>query len=268
MGYIRGHKRAKLLSKNVHVSWVKQPQVLKLTNHAFYLYYIGWNRARKVTSTDLRTRMGVDLTDAATSGMAPLGAYSADLETVLTTLAGGNDHWREDWGKNYCGPQITGALNVPVGVCNFLNAVDARAKTLQSAYTDLGKYLKDVQHAKKNKRWSDIGTYTTNIGKVVKESERCLWLTKGLDANLGSKWFDGVGKIHSCLSNFNKFQYELNRGTVPAIVLTSLVEVIKFGVPIFGEIYGKAIESIPALVKWATNIRDEREKTIRMLLAK
>lgn len=34
-------------------------------------------------------------------------------------------------------------------------------------------------------------------------------------------------------------------------------------VPIFGDIYVMALESIPTLVKWAKDLRDERERQIR-----
>lgn len=266
--YLSAKMLVQLNNNDVHVDWLKFYPSLSLTNKAFRLYYDAYKRASNARGS-LSTNMLTDLSNAAHEGVG-WGRYSGDLATVFETLWKSNKQWYENYSENYCGPQISGAIQVPVGVNSFLKAVDSRAETLQKNYSSLPQYLREVKAAKSNNRWSEIGSKTETLKTVLEKSEPLLWLYPQFASSheyLG-KWVEGVGTIHSFLENFNKFRYELQTGIVNAALVSGLMHVVSNAVPVFGDVYAKAIEVIPSLVKWAQNIRDEREKLIHQIMGR
>lgn len=265
--YEAGKMLVRLNTNDVHVNWLKFYPSLELTNKAFKIYYDARRRGLDATG-QLSTNLLSDLSSAAREGVG-YGTYSGDLLAVFQTLWKSNMQWREDYAENYNGSQISGALPVPVGVCNFLKAVDWRVETLQKSYKSVVDYVREAKAAKSMNRWADIGTYTENLGKVLQKSEPYLWLSPKVvedgHGKLGG-WHKGLSLFYSWADNFNKFNVDLRMGKVPAAIASGFITFVSEAVPIFGEIYGKALETIPALVKWAQNIRDERENMIRQII--
>lgn len=265
--YISADFLVQLTDKDIHVNWLKFAPSRDLTNKAFKIYYDAFNRAKK-TKGALAANMITDLRSAAHEGMG-WGTYSGDLTTVFQTLWANSKQWRENYSENYNGPQVTGAYQVPVGVCNFLKAVDWRAETLQQNYQSTVKYLREVQAAKSMNRWTEIGTHTENLKTVLETSEPYLWLAPKIAGDGHehlSRWTKGVSMLYSLLDNFNKFNVDLQMNKVPALLASGFIAFVSEAVPIFGDVYGKALETIPSLVKWAQNLRDERENTIRQIM--
>jgi hypothetical protein len=264
--YEAGTMLAQLNNSNFQSSWLSG-QSLGLINRAFKIYYDARRRGLNATGR-LSTNLLNDLSSAAREGVG-YGMYSGDLLSVFQTLAKNKGQWNENSWENYNGPQTAGAWAVPVGVCNFLKAVDWRAETLQKSYASVVSYVREAKAAKSMNRWAEIGTYTENLGKVLENSEPYLWLSPKIvedgHGKLGG-WTDAFSIFYSFLENFNKFNVDLRMGKVPAAVASGFIAVVSKAVPIFGDVYGKALETIPALVKWAQNIRDERENMIRQII--
>lgn len=263
--YLPAKMLAQLYPGDVHVNWLKFHPSLALTNKAFKIYYDAY-RCGMSANGKLSSAMLNDLNSAAHEGCG-FGVYSADLATVFETLWKNKKQWSEDYSENYCGPQITGANKVPVGVNNFLKAVDSRADILQKSYQSSVTYLKEAKAARSQNRWTEIGTQTENLKSVLESSEPYLWLVPKIEGghDLLGKWTDGFGMLHSFLDNFNKINIDIRADKIPAALASAFIVFVSKAVPIFGDVYGKALETIPSLVKWAQNIRNERENTIRQI---
>ena len=263
--YLFGHQLAYIAKGSVHVEWLKNVPSLDLTNKAFRFYYDAYNRVSRAGGK-LSTPILTDLSSAAHEGCSPI--YSADLAGVFQTLWKTTGRWYEDYSKNYCGPQVNGAVQVPVGVCNFLNAVDYRAETLQNSYSSLTRYLADVKNSKSNHRWEEIGAQTEGIKNSLENAQPLLWLAPKAAGGheLISSWVSRMGTVYSFLDNYNKFRNELAMGKVNAVLVSGLTHIVSNAVPIFGDIYAQAIGMIPSLVNWAKSKRDERDRLIREIV--
>jgi len=174
--YMRGREKAHLTNSQAKPEWMKSPpQILQLTNNAFKLYYDAWHGLGNA-SQRTRTKIEIDLIDAARSGSG-YGLFPGDLEAVFEHIYNNNGSWRSDSGSNYCGPQVSGALNLPDGITNFLNAVDKRGELLKSNYVDYTNYVKKLAQAQKNNKWDQIGDCVGNIEKVLWYRTPFLWVT-------------------------------------------------------------------------------------------
>ncbi|MEZ5425632.1 MAG: hypothetical protein R2747_05160 [Pyrinomonadaceae bacterium] len=270
--YMRGRTKASLKAENVSPKWMKSPPlILELTNKAFKLYHDAWKGLGNA-SQRVRTKIEIDLTDAARTGVG-YGMFPGDLESVFQHLIDNNNHWTSDSGSNYCGPQVTGAINLPDGITNFLNAVDQRGNALKLSYAYHLKYLENLAIAKKNNRWDEIGKWVERIEKNLWWGTPSLWFTS-ISANQSltdyhgrfSKWNDGFGTVQAFLNTFN--QYNLGVGTTKpqAAAIATLTTLIKKFVPILGDAYAKAFEALPGAIKWARNVREEEDRKIRQIL--
>ena len=271
--YMRGNKRAYLKQKNVQPKWMKSPpQILKLTNNAFKLYFIARNAIKKAPK-EIRTELGVDLTNAAQSGSGYL-LFPGDLEAVFQHIVDNNNHWVSDSGSNYCGPQIHGALNLPDGITNFLNAVDKRGVNLKTDFVKYTKYVEQLARAKKKNQWSEIGDVVGQIGKTLDRTSHIVWITSILSSKNSltdyhsrfTKFNSGVGTVHSFLDTFNKYNVGVGTTKPQAFVIAGLTTAIKKFVPIVGDAYAKMFETLPNIIQWARNIRREEDEKIRQIL--
>jgi hypothetical protein len=267
--YAMAKRLVVLTDKDVHVNWLKYAPSLNLTNGAFRIYYDAYNRASKATGK-LYSEMHADLNSAAREGVG-FGMYSGDLMTVFQTLWWNQKQWHEDYGDNYCGPQISGAIPVPVGVKNFLDAVDKRSDALQKNFQSFSQYAKEIAQAKANNKWSEIGKATEYMKQVLENTQPLLWfLPVSHSASSGheffSKWNEGFGMVYSFLDNFNKFNTSVGMSQPQAAVVSAFMIMIGKGVPILGDVYVKALETLPSLITWARNIKRDQDNAIRQAI--
>lgn len=269
--YMRGQKKAYLSKGNVSISWMKNPaQILELTNKAFKLYHDAWV-GTKNAPLEIKTKINMDLTDAARTGLG-WGMGPGDLESVFQHYVDNKGHWNSDDGSNYSGPQVSGALNLPRGITNFLDAVDKRGEALKKNYKQSSEYLLELARAKKNNNWEKIGEYSGKLEKSLWWGTPLIWITS-LSANESltgyheriSKWNDGFGLVHSFLDTFNKYS-GLGTTKAEAVGIAALATLIKKGVPILGDAYAKVFDAIPGAIKWAQNVRQEQDRQIRSIL--
>lgn len=269
--YMRGQEQAKVEKGNA-AGWLNSPPtILKLTNKAFKLYYNAW-QGTKDAPLEIRTKINMDLTNAARTGVG-WGFGVGDLEACFQHLIDNNNHWKNvDGKKNYAGPQVSGAINLPTGITNFLNAVDNREEALKKSYNDCSKYLIELARAKKNKNWEKIGDYSGKLEKTLWWGTPFIWITS-LSANevttgyheRVSKWNDAFGLVHSFLDTFNKYN-DLGTTKAEAVGIAALATLIKKGVPILGDAYAKVFDALPGAIKWARNVRQEQDRQIRAIL--
>ena len=269
--YMRGQKKAHLAMANVSPSWMKSPpQILELTNKSFKLYYNAWQGIQKMPSK-LKTKIDIDLTDAAREGMG-YGLGPGDLEACFQHLIANNSHWVSDDGSNYSGPQVSGALNLPTGITNFLNAVDKRGNALQKSYKKCSEYLVELARAKKNNKWAEIGENSGKLEKIISTGTPFIWITS-LSASesltsyheRASKWAGGFSFVHSFLDTFNKYN-ALGTSKAQAAGIAAFKELLSKGVPIIGDAYAKVFDAIPGAIKWAKGVRAEQDRQIRAIL--
>lgn len=270
--YMRGREPAHLTKDGVKPSWMKSPpQILELTNGAFKLYYDAWKGLGNA-SQKIRTKIEIDLIDAARTG-AGYGLFPGDLEAVFEHIYIHNGSWESDSGSNYCGPQVSGALNLPDGITNFLNAVDKRGELLKSNYQDYTKYVQQMAQAKKNNKWDEIGDCIGNIEQVLWYGTPFLWVNSltATDSLTGyhsrfTAWNDGFGMIHSFLKTFNDYNLGVGTTKPQAAAIATLSLLIKKFVPVVGDAYAKVFEALPGAIKWARSVRQEQDQQIRAIL--
>ncbi|MCZ2151045.1 MAG: hypothetical protein LC126_25135 [Bryobacterales bacterium] len=245
--------------------------VLELTNRAFRIYRDA-RRTVDQAPTKLKWRMFSDLVSAAGEGVWLPGLGPGDLYGAFKHLEENNGKWVDETFTNYCGPHITGALNAPRAITNWLCAVDKRAGTLEQAYKNFDAYARQAAAAKSAGRWKEIGEAVDNIQKGAEWAEPCLWVagaSRGIQVSeklmtihgAFGKWVEAVGDIHSFASKYLDAAYG-GTSSGGAAALAALGILFKKALPILGDVYAGALECVPALIRWAQNIRDERELAI------
>lgn len=269
--YMRGQKTAHLDIAKVSPSWMKSPpQILELTNKSFKLYKKAWDGVKDMPK-DIKTNIHIDLTDAAREGMG-FGLGPGDLEACFQHLIANNNHWVSEDGSNYSGPQVSGALNFPSGITNFLNAVDSRGDALKKNYKKCSQFLIELASAKKNNNWGKIGEYSGYLEKTVTLGTPFIWISS-LSASdsltnyqqRASKWISGFSFVHSFLDTFNKYN-ALGTSKAQAIGIAAFKELLSKGVPIIGDAYAKVFDALPGAIKWARELRAEQDRQIKTIL--
>lgn len=265
MGAYLNGKLAFLQPGQVSDKIVKSAANLEVTNRAFRLYYNAYQAAR-AAPFQLQIKMRMNLSDAAYTGMG-FGTYSGDLATVFQELEKHGGNWTETYTDYYK------ANCVPVGVANFLKAVDERDETLSKNYTKYNQYIRELVQARKANQWDKIGKITERIKDITDKSSPLLWFAPigkidthtNYHARFG-KWVEGGGTIHSFLSTFNNCSVGFGLTKMQSVAAASFMLLISKGVPIIGDVYVKAPECVPSLVQWARQIKTDQDNQIRQIL--
>lgn len=276
--YQLGKERAKLTDNQVAPWMLKEGRKpLMKTNEAFKLYYDSYQRIRQLYKSttkshiSLAANQAIKLQDIAATGYGSWLCCS-DLNTILEYYYNHNGTYKED--NSYVQETLHydgGYCTVPRGIKNFLEAYKACVEEMGVLFKNFDQYAKALTIAKKNNKWNEIGSNIANIKTVTDKSSEYLWLMPYDISNLTGyvdkvkKWTDGMDVVYSFANSYiNNTSAGMRNGQASAMTAASIGLTAVLGkLPVFGEVYIKALESIPALMKWATNLRDSREQQLR-----
>ncbi len=279
--YHLGKERARLTDNGVAPWMLKEGRKpLIKTNEAFDLYYVSYQRIRQLYKSpakshiSLASKQEVKLRDLAAVGYGSWVCCS-DLNSIFDYYYNHNGTYREDGsmvqetlfysGGGYC--------TVPRGINSFLQAYAAYAEELGVLFKSFDQYARDLINAKKNNQWNEVGKSLGNIKTITDKTSEYLWLMPYDTVHLTgyveklTKWTDGVDTIYNFASTYltNYGGGMSNSQSLGSAMATEAFKKVLGKLPVFGDVYIKALECVPALMKWATALRDERERQIRAL---
>lgn len=247
---------------------------------AFNTYFAGWQAARKITDVmyqrkysqfaqdkirSLRSAMESDLKSACCSGWY-------DLHFTFKHIYQNNGSFRDDTSDGW--NQI---CNIPLGVSNFIAAMEERGKEFPNSASD---YIKAQNEAKRQAdagRWEKVGEQLDSIKSSLETYAPYLWVCIPGNPGTAPKYVDTVakcidyaGQIHGALNKGLKAEQNVNSAkNDPNFKRDLFVETMAAVVerlPIMGTLYAEAIRGVPNAIDYFKKIARERDAAIQEIM--
>lgn len=269
-----GTERATITPDHIHGSVYEKnkTQVASVMQGAFNFYYNAYQAASNIGTPvckypssqkaigNLRWAVQYDLINTANNSYV-----GNDLKWCFEHLAEKKGHWYDDTWNGW-----KGVCNIPIGVSNFLDAVEERGTAVVNNYSEWKKYTDNIRRLKELKRWDDLGTQMGYAQTAADNIFPKLWVAVGVGkdaaerhAQIMSKWVGYGMKVHGYLDLYNKVRYN-PAGAQQAVMVEAAAMVVE-GLPIFGSLYAGVIRGIPQVISWFKNYAAKQAQYIDMV---
>lgn len=253
----------------------------KAVNLAFLVYYQGVRFANAVGAADPKVGRQVkeDLRAAALSGWG-FGVH--DLDDAFKHVAANNGRWTDDETRFYRGAMGTYSGWIPLAAANFFTAIDAKlaeAKALAEKQQAATGKLNDAVAGEP--AWKTAREALAELKACNETMNRYLWLVPaGLSGatslmpmawrmdtvaglleegnEVAEKWVKAYDVVDGAVQTFDTLLTQgLPQG--PAALIAVLEQVAAY-LPFFGDVYGKAITLLPAVMGIFQSIAETRQQ--------
>ncbi len=227
-----------------HIPWEHHEgkiATLNAMNMAFDIYY----RARQSAGTDMKMHRSID--DAFTDGSG--STVADDLQEAIQHLSkrlhlrsSPTEYWWGDmYRKTYSGRLVDGSVQVPKSTYEFLTSVENKMIKVVTTYNDWGELFARAEQQKEDEDWENFGKTIGTINNAAGKVKHLLWLApKKVQHRVGglSTIANVTGSIHGAATAYAD-------GNLQDWAQMRLATEVLGKLPILGQFYGAALESIP-----------------------
>lgn len=285
--YWSGAIRATLAAKDIDASKIcagpKGSHALGVMNNAFRIFHDARQLIAGVGDAALKKKMSAELDDVGRSGW---GIGVSDLEEAFAHLAANQGKWKDNhtstmgWFSSdriggISGQAQVGYVPIPISLENFLDALNARAKTLNVHLTALRTHGETVVNKAASSygdqllpkvgsaEWTAFGNGLKEVGRAQEAIKSLLWLAavnedsvlNASNENLG-KVLGAIGKVRSAVENFDKCA-QAGYSSTEGLAFAAIAEGLG-AIPVLGSYYQEAFQLIPGVTAGMTHIVQRR----------
>ncbi len=286
--YWSGAGKVKLAAGDVEAPKIKDDKkftyALGVMNNAFRIFHDARQLISGVSDAAVKRAMTADLVDVGRTGW---GWGVNDLEEAFAHIAANNGKWKDNNTSTmgwFSSDKIGGVsrhaevgyVRIPISLENFLDALNAKASTLNTNLTALRQHgaavVTKVATSVGDQVLPTVGTTEwTTFGNGIKQVNRAhdgiksmLWLAAVHEEstmhtsseNLG-KVLGAIGKVRGAVENFDKAS-KAGFGTVEGVAFSAIAEGLG-AIPVLGAYYQEAFQLIPGITAGMTNIVQRRD---------
>lgn len=275
--YWIGAEKVEFAATDVEAPTIKadskfDPYILGVMNNAFRIFYDARQLISRVSDYTVKRAMTADLDEVARTGW---GMGVNDLKEACEHLADNGGKWKDDntssWGWHTSG-QIGGLsrhaqigyVKVPISLENFLDALNAKAVTLNAQLTALRQHGSAVVTKVATSvgdqalptvgtpEWTAFGNGLKQVNKAQDGIKAMLWLAavsehstmNTTSVKLG-KVLDAIGKVRGACESFDSAS-RAGYGTVESMAFAAIAEGLGC-IPVLGAYYQAAFGLIPGI---------------------
>jgi hypothetical protein len=296
-GYWNGTQKAEFAEADILAAKIKNHNkfkyALQVMNNAFRLFYDARQLISKVTDARVKTAMTKELEKEV--GGAGFGIGVRDFDDACKHVATNGGKWKDDkvstmgWlsSDKICGftrhSQI-GYVLIPISLENFLEALNAKAKTLGAQLRTLQTHgpaaVNQVNASAStvdqllpkvgSPQWKAMGDnlkYVKNANETIKA---LLWLASvdehsklGASSKNMSNVLGAIDKVRSGVENFDSAT-KAGYGKTSSVAFSAITEGLG-AVPVLGKYYQEAFKLIPGITAGMTQIVQGRAQLFAQL---
>jgi hypothetical protein len=274
--YFYGQERARITPDRIRARPMQNNkiQVANVMNEAFRFYYDAHQGIEKMfqktNPKNPTSRQALnDLKWAVTKDLhrtANRNTVMADLLTCFRHLDSTGGYWDDDTWNGW-----KGVCNIPQGVSDFLDAVEEQGTVVAGSYKDWQRYTTNLAYLKSSKKWDECGTQIGYAKTALETAGPKLWTVLGGSREVGEariglagKWLDYAATVHGAADTYLKLYYNKD-GAKEAAFAESMAWVVG-GLPVFGQLYGDVIRSIPGVVTYFKQVAAERNRMLEQAM--
>ena len=286
--YWSGAGQVVLAAGDVEVPRIKDDTAykwaLEAMNNAFRIFYNARKLISCVSDTKAKMAMTADLDDVGETGW---GAGVNDLEEAFQHVATNGGKWKDTnvstvgWA---CQDKIGGFhknaliayVRIPISLENFLEALNAKAATLNTELTTLRQHSSTVVDKVMTgigdqalptvgtPEWAALGDGLKLVDRAQTVIKPLLWLAAVNDdpaIEFTDKWLGrtlgAIGKVRGAVVNFDSAT-QAGLGAGQSVAFSAIAEGLSY-IPVLGAYYQEAFQLIPGVMVGMTNIVQRRD---------
>ena len=223
---------------------------LAAMNKAFAIHY----RATQISLRTPGTKMFASVQDSLTDGSG--STVADDLQEAFRYLSrrwqlkhSTTEFWWGDmYRKTYRGHQFDHPVQVPKSIYEYVKSVDSKMVKVAKAYNHWGDQFWVAEEHKENEDWEKLGRTIKTVSSTAGHVKHLMWLAPPEVNNR----FGKASSFVSTASSLHGAATALADGNLTDWAQMKFATEVLGKLPILGQFYGAALETIPGLVKGYT----------------
>lgn len=283
LNWSEGRTLCTIKAEQIHAPSMQRNKYMtaQLMQSAFYVYYQGWQAARKVTDCltertyskaaqdqiyAMRTAMEKDLKASCNQW-----GYN-DLYWCFQHMYKHNGSYYDDTWNGW-----KGICNIPIGVSNFIDLVESKGGKFADSAGDFTRAQNEAKRLAEAGRWEKVGEELEKVKSTLETYGPYLWVC--IPGNPGkaprtveliSKCLEYAGQIHGTLSKGLSAEKNLHAARFDPnfkrdLFVESMAAVVG-RLPIMGPLYAEVIRGASSAIDYFRRIARERDAMLQQIM--